>query len=72
MLHLLATCLLLTSTVGIADDTWWSCQPLTQPNIPGDESDGHPIDRFLAGPMQDLHFAGPPIRARWSAEPPSI
>ena len=48
MLHLLATCLLLTSTVGIADDTWWSCQPLTQPNIPGDESDGHPIDRFLA------------------------
>jgi hypothetical protein len=54
MLHLLATSLFITSAVAIADDTWWSCHPLTQPTIPGDDVDGHPIDRFLAGPMQDL------------------
>ncbi|MDG2201255.1 MAG: DUF1553 domain-containing protein [Phycisphaerales bacterium] len=50
----LALATMLLPTLLAEGETWWSCRPLEQQLIPGEENGRHPIDRFLAIRQQEL------------------
>lgn len=47
-------CMLAASTTTAWSESWWSCRPLTRPDVPGQDALGHPIDRFLSIRHEEL------------------